>query len=200
MSHGDETEATRRQRIIEAALKLFARHGFDGTSTRRIAEAAGVNEALIFYYFSTKEGLLSTLLETDHSYAQEFRAILRDQANRPARELLVAIAEGWLKRLRRESDLTVVLFTTAQTNPLVRDKLHNETREGADRLVEYLQARVDAGELSADLPLETAVRMFVWSLMMFFLNHRHLPVETWNAQAEQFVDELVHVWFNGARS
>jgi TetR/AcrR family transcriptional regulator, regulator of cefoperazone and chloramphenicol sensitivity len=45
------------RRILETALALFAAEGFDGTSTREIAERAGVNLPAIQYYFGSKEGL-----------------------------------------------------------------------------------------------------------------------------------------------
>lgn len=46
-----------RERLLQAALRLFAHQGFAKTSTREIAEAAGVNLAAISYYFGDKEGL-----------------------------------------------------------------------------------------------------------------------------------------------
>lgn len=52
-ARGDET----RQRIIDAAIKLFGEHGFAGASTRDIAAAAGVNPPALQYYFEGKEGV-----------------------------------------------------------------------------------------------------------------------------------------------
>lgn len=52
----DRGEDTRR-RLLEAALPVFARDGYDGVSTRRIAEAAGANVAAIAYHFGGKRGL-----------------------------------------------------------------------------------------------------------------------------------------------
>jgi len=46
-----------RERMLRAALTLFGRHGFDGTTTRMIAAAAGMNLGAIPYYFGTKEEL-----------------------------------------------------------------------------------------------------------------------------------------------
>ncbi len=52
-----------RDRILEAAIKLFAKKGFSGTTTKEVAEKAGVNEALIFRYFSTKRDLYGAIIE-----------------------------------------------------------------------------------------------------------------------------------------
>jgi AcrR family transcriptional regulator len=49
--------------IMEAAEKLFSEKGFDGTSVRDIAEEAGVNLAMISYYFGSKEKLMETLFK-----------------------------------------------------------------------------------------------------------------------------------------
>lgn len=55
-SHGDRGEETRR-RLIEAALPVFGRDGFEGVSTRAIAAAADANVAAIAYHFGGKRGL-----------------------------------------------------------------------------------------------------------------------------------------------
>ena len=56
---GDETSA----RIIEAALNLFGERGYEGASTRDIAELAGVNAPALNYYFKNKEGVYSACTE-----------------------------------------------------------------------------------------------------------------------------------------
>lgn len=52
-----------RARILDAAAALFAAHGFDGTSTARIARAAEIPKGLLFYYFPAKPEILTALLE-----------------------------------------------------------------------------------------------------------------------------------------
>lgn len=53
----------RRRQLIDVAIELFSRKGFGGTTTREIATAAGVNEAIIFRHFETKEGLYGAILD-----------------------------------------------------------------------------------------------------------------------------------------
>jgi len=53
-----------KDKIIRAAEQLFSEKGFDGTSVNEIAEKAGVNKPLIYYYFKSKDGLLDFLIDT----------------------------------------------------------------------------------------------------------------------------------------
>ncbi|MCI0656441.1 MAG: TetR/AcrR family transcriptional regulator, partial [Acidobacteria bacterium] len=53
----------RSQAIVKAALGLFAQQGFDATTTRRLARAAGVSEALLFRHFPSKRALYRAILE-----------------------------------------------------------------------------------------------------------------------------------------
>src|SRR5580658_3972564 len=51
----------RRTAILRAVRRVFAEKGFDGTTTRELADAAGVSEALLFKHFPTKEALFSAM-------------------------------------------------------------------------------------------------------------------------------------------
>ena len=59
----------KREHILNVAEELFAEKGFDGTSVRDIAQQAGVNLAMISYYFGSKEKLLESLIEFRAGYA-----------------------------------------------------------------------------------------------------------------------------------
>ena len=54
----------KKQNIIQAATRLFAEQGFEGTTTLQIANEAGVTEPLIYYHFKGKDELFSHILET----------------------------------------------------------------------------------------------------------------------------------------
>ena len=53
----------RRQQLVNVAIDLFSRKGFNGTTTREIAAAAGVTEAIIFRHFKTKQQLYSAIVD-----------------------------------------------------------------------------------------------------------------------------------------
>ena len=56
---GDE----RRKQILRVAIKLFSQNGFSGTTTKKIAQEAGVSEAMVFRHFATKRELYSAILD-----------------------------------------------------------------------------------------------------------------------------------------
>ena len=76
----------RKQTIITTAIKLFARQGFDGTTTLQIATDAGVTEPLIYYHFKGKDDLFTHILgEAFGAYFACLEA-LEDPTEKPVRE------------------------------------------------------------------------------------------------------------------
>src|SRR3972149_257338 len=71
MPTGDETKSI----IQRAAVVLFARNGYDGTSVREVVHAAGVTQPSLYYHFQNKEGLCRAILEDGH---ERFREAPRD--------------------------------------------------------------------------------------------------------------------------
>ena len=57
------TAEARREAIVDAVRDVFAEKGFDGTTTRELARAAGVSEALLYKHFPSKESLYAAMLE-----------------------------------------------------------------------------------------------------------------------------------------
>jgi AcrR family transcriptional regulator len=64
MSHAPRlTAEARKEAIVEAVRDVFAEKGFDGTTTRELAKAAGVSEALLYKHFPSKESLYAAMLD-----------------------------------------------------------------------------------------------------------------------------------------
>lgn len=63
MPRRKEEDNQSKQRLLDAAIKTFANHGYEGASTRQIAREAGVNISAILYYFEGKEGLYHAAMQ-----------------------------------------------------------------------------------------------------------------------------------------
>ena len=103
----------RRQHLIEVAVKFFAEFGFQGASTKAIAEAAGVTEAIIYRHFSTTEELYSAILDYKlwQSEAPEWIDELRKlaEANKDE-ELIRSLAGKIIEGYRKDPDFQRLMF------------------------------------------------------------------------------------------
>ena len=60
----ERIRARNEKKILKTAVQLFSRKGFDGTRIAEIAELSGLPKANVYYYFSTKEAIYTTLIES----------------------------------------------------------------------------------------------------------------------------------------
>jgi TetR/AcrR family transcriptional regulator, fatty acid metabolism regulator protein len=99
----------RESDILKAATRLFAEEGFHGTSTRKIAAAAGVSEGTLFHYFSTKNALLLAIL--DDFYTQLCNSAQEGiQDIMGTRERLLFLARNHLRSLMENQALMMRLI------------------------------------------------------------------------------------------
>ena len=86
--------------ILETAEKLFAENGFDGTSVRQISKAAGINIAMISYYFGSKEKLLEKIfLYRMSDFRMQLESVI--STTKPQLEILDDIIALIVKRIHR---------------------------------------------------------------------------------------------------
>jgi AcrR family transcriptional regulator len=101
--------AERRAQILAAARILFAERGFHATTTRDLAAAADINDALIYRYFPDKQAILAALM--DEAVAV-FQALPKppDQMPLPLDQLLELIGAGFVHTTQANLDLVTILI------------------------------------------------------------------------------------------
>ncbi|HRL49615.1 MAG TPA: TetR/AcrR family transcriptional regulator [Propioniciclava sp.] len=184
----------RREQLLDVALDLFATQGFDATSTQQIAKAAGVAQGLVFHYFGSKEGLLSAVLSTRHSFASGMADMLTEAETSPMPlgDVLRALCTGWLDTLHRERSVTLLLAGLALTNPTFGTQLNEAIAATQKMLANVLERRRDAGEVSEDADLGIAAHDILTPVIMYFLLHHASP--HWKTEAAQFIDNHCTLW------
>src|SRR5688572_19520902 len=155
-----EAKQATRERIVEAALDLFRRQGFEATTTRDIAQAAGTATGTLFNYFATKEAIVAGLA------AESLAKARADFARRPIEgaleEQLFALLAAELRQLKPLRKLLRPLLETA-LSPLAA--AHNNEAGEALRtdhldLVAGIDRQCGLGEASP-----TALQMY-WALYL----------------------------------
>src|ERR1700676_4991277 len=92
------TSEDRRAAIIKAVRRVFAEKGFDGTTTRELADAAGVSEALLFKHFPNKEALFSAM-QASCCTEQDMGRFERVRALEPSASTLVLLVHFLVSRI-----------------------------------------------------------------------------------------------------
>jgi TetR/AcrR family transcriptional regulator, transcriptional repressor of aconitase len=164
----------RRQQIVDAAVPLFARKGFAGTTTRELAEAAGISEALLFRHFPSKELLYRELLQ---QLGCQGDPALEQLAALPAcTATLVGMVRFMVWRFVAGSDAD-----RADLDPRLRLVLHSCLEDGdyarelfeavAARVAPYFAASLDAAVKAGDAVPPPATRRSGWPTNHFWFGH-----------------------------
>jgi TetR/AcrR family transcriptional regulator, fatty acid metabolism regulator protein len=98
----------KRQRILDAAVRVFARRGFHTSRVGDIAEEAGVAHGLLYHYFSSKDEVLETVFRENWSQLLE-RFALVEASSEPADEKLLGLVKILLRTWRNDPDLVTVM-------------------------------------------------------------------------------------------
>jgi transcriptional regulator, tetR family len=105
------------ERIKAAARKVFHQKGYAGTRTRDIAEEAGINHAMVNYYFRSKEKLFGiVMLETMTFFFKGVSTILNNE-NTSLEEKIEQVVANYIDLLLEEPELPTFMFNEVRTNP-----------------------------------------------------------------------------------
>ena len=108
---------TTEERIKVAARKVFHQKGYAGTRTRDIAEEAGINHAMVNYYFRSKEKLFQiVMIETMTYFFQGISAILNEETTSLEQKIEQVVAK-YIDLLLEEPELPTFVFNEVRTNP-----------------------------------------------------------------------------------
>lgn len=115
-----ETDASTEEKIKTAANIVFTKKGFSGTRTRDIAEEAGINLALLNYYFRSKEKLFDiVMMENIQQFLKGISGVLNNEALSLTAKV-ARVAENYINMLKEHPDLPLFILGEIKANP---DKL-----------------------------------------------------------------------------
>ncbi|HZQ23873.1 MAG TPA: TetR/AcrR family transcriptional regulator [Terriglobales bacterium] len=189
----------RRAQLIDAAMRLFASQGFDGTTTREIAEAAAVNEAIIFRHFATKEDLYWAVVSSQVEAAgrtEKMRQHLLSE--RDPGKVLAAIAESLLERSEADAELTRLLLFSALRNRELTDNFFRTYMAATyELLAEYFRKMVKRGYFRKMDPL-IAARGFIGMISNHILVQELFGGSRYQQASPRVVGrQLADIWLNG---
>lgn len=196
--NGRASARERQASLIAAAASLFAAKGFKGTTTKEIAKAAGVSEALVFKYFPTKRALYAAILAEKASLSELLEAV--DEAARKRDDVRVfTLIAGY--RIRPGADPTLMrllLFSALEGHELSDMFFSKHHRVFYDYLAGYIEQRIRDGEFRSVDPL-LAARAFIGMIVYHRLLHElfHVPIQR---PHDEIVSTYVTLFLDGLRA
>ena len=154
------------ERIKAAARKVFHQKGYAGTRTRDIAEEAGINHAMVNYYFRSKEKLFQiVMIETMTYFFQGISAILNEETTSLEQKIEQVVAK-YIDLLLEEPELPTFVFNEVRTNPepFIENTPIGETLQNSVLARQYTEA-VARGEVSEPNLLQMVLNVI--SLVIF---------------------------------
>jgi AcrR family transcriptional regulator len=142
------TAGVRREEIVRAAARTFARDGYAAVGMRDVAEAVGIRGASLYHHFGSKEEILYAICLTVTQEPNELNLPLLDAPGTPT-ERLAALVRGHLEHLhRRRVEHLVGLHELAALTPEHRAVVDDHRRYYQRRVRDVVAAGVRSGEFA----------------------------------------------------
>jgi len=164
------TGQERQAGLIAAAASLFAAKGFNGTTTKEIAKAAGVSEALVFKHFTTKRALYTAILAEKVTVDELLEAVEESAKKRDDRRVFTLIASFRIRPGVDPTLLRLLLFSALEGHELSDIFFSKHHKVFYDHLAAYIRTRIDEGAFRDVDPL-LAARAFIGMVVHHRLLH-----------------------------
>lgn len=198
VKHARMSFEEREELILEAAGRLFSERGFRGTTTKDIANEAGVNEALIFKHCKSKEDLYTAALQhVLNRKGARFLPELEAVIGLPLEPALIKLASLIVRENRRHPDLMrMLLFSGLESHKLAR-KFLNQSLPLFDWMEGFFARKRLTGEISCGDP-KMLTRFFMNVTCQYVLNVEIIGAKNFYQQPESAVlKSFVKTFVNG---
>lgn len=183
------------ERIIEAFLELFRTYGYKGTTTRSIAELAGVNEVTIFRNFGSKKNIMEKAVE---SLSQNIAIdkLTHEEMTWDLEHDLLIIAKGYHAYIEKMKDLILISFREAGMFPELNETIALIPKQLKESLVSYFIEMSKRGKL-IETDMEAQAMNFIWMNFGYFLSNSRFGDNVFSNSKEVFLEQSVQLFSRG---
>ena len=191
----------RRNQIVSIAAELFSQKGFRGTTTKEIADHAGVSEAIIFRHFTTKDELYHAILDSKVKQATErMKENLNEAANRrDDNAYFGSLAYEMLEfHSKDRTFMRLLLFSALEGHDLSEIFFDSTAREMKNHIRRYIKQRIADGAFRQIDPA-VAARAFVGMVLNQAQIRNIFRDDDLRFSNRQIADRFVDIFLTGIR-
>lgn len=188
---GNVGDPTTRNALLDAAQHLMVTEGYAAATTRRVAAEAGVNSALVFYYFESLDGMFVALFQrgAERSFERLQRALASPQ---PLWSFWDLIHDA------SNSALTMELIALANHRKVIRQELAEYSRRFRRAQLDVLSAVLEGYGVDPQRWPAAAVVVILASISRYLLMEEAVGVDVGHAETEALVEDFIRS-LEGAR-
>ncbi|MEA5553604.1 TetR/AcrR family transcriptional regulator [Anabaena cylindrica UHCC 0172] len=190
------SEAQTRTRILQAAQKLFAAQGFDGTTTRDLAQAAGVAEGTLFRHFSNKKAILVEVATS--GWVEILTDLLTELSEMGSYKAVAQVMRRRMWNMQKNVEMMRVCFMEVQFHPDLRDRIQTEVIDKMTDVAEaFFQTAMDKGiyrQTDAKLVAKVFLGMFA---IAGFSDNTLLEPNASPQEMQKMAEGLADIFLNG---
>lgn len=195
------TEQNMEQAILEAATRLFLEKGFKATSTTEIAKTVGCNQALVHYYYRTKDRLFDAIFEKKiGSFIGSLLKISHEDL--PFEKKLAKRIEAHFDAIKEDPKLPLFFFNEISSNPKRMEALRSVLGElpqvALSQMQEELEVEIEKGNIRQMSVYDLLMTMVSLNIIMFlaepmFKAITNISDEEFEQLQERRKQENVHI-------
>ena len=188
----NEADSSTREIIFLSAARLFSQKGYNGVSMRELAEQSGISKPAIYYYFGSKEGIYTSLVQMSFSYSEKFiKEIFNNSV--AVKEKLILLTKLHFDLSMQYPEFTKFLLTILSATDKLPflDSLRKEAEKRRKLIAELVKQGIEKGEFGASADPNLAAEIFIGSISHFLwkqVNSKKKILS--NLLAEQIVELL----------
>ncbi|TAF10239.1 MAG: TetR/AcrR family transcriptional regulator [Nostocales cyanobacterium] len=190
------SEAQTRDRILQAAQRLFASQGFDGTTTRDLAQAAGVAEGTLFRHFANKKAILVEVATS--GWVDILTDLLTELSEMGSYKAIAQVMRRRMWNMQKNVEIMRVCFMEVQFHPDLRDRIQTEVIDKMTDVAEaFFQTAMDKGiyrQTDAKLVAKVFLGMFA---IAGFSDHTLIEPNASPQEMQQMAEGLADIFLNG---
>lgn len=189
------------QRILEAALKIFASEGYTGATTRRIAEEANVAEVTLFRKFQSKENLLREVLIQNRTAFSALDTLFLIEKNADLETDLRILGKNIIKVMKDKKNdgkrrmLMFMLFEEGRRRPEVAEVLSSFIQMNIRRLSEYFELQIKNGKMRNINPRSAAITFVSYFVYTSLL--RGVVGDSFLSENDEEIERFIDIFTKG---